>query len=362
MKSLKIKLFSPGPTPLSTESIKAISAPPIHHRSDDFKMIIKESMELLKNYFDEEHIAVFPSTGSGSLEASVVNFMKSSDSALCLDGGKFGARWADILKAYNIKHHVYKFNWGETPDLEKVEELLMTHKPQALCMQACETSTGTMYDVAAVSALIKKTSPETMLVVDGVTAVGAYKLSMTDSSIDVLIAGSQKALGLPVGLSFLGFSKKAQLAATKSDLPKYYFNALKEEAALKKGTTVFSSPTQVWSALHTELKKNQAKGIENKFEESKKLQELLHSWALDNSIELFSKNPSLSLTALKTPAGMSAGAIQKALNDKGYYIAKGQDEYADKIIRIGHMANISFDEMKTFLSVLKETLKELRAS
>ncbi len=357
----QIKLFSPGPTPIAQNPLEALSTPPLHHRSAEFTEILKETLSLLKVLFDEEHLVVFPSTGSGGLEASITNFLKKDDFAVCLDGGKFGERWSDILTAYGLKHEVHKFSWGETPNLDEVSALLKQHHPRALYMQACETSTGTMYDIKPIAKLIKENSPETLLVVDGVTAVGAYELSMKDNSIDVLITGSQKALGLPVGLSFLGFSKKAETAALESDIPKFYFDVIKELKALSKGTTVFSSPTQVWRALHAELKTLQGNSLSDKYKTCLTLQKTVHDWVQKNSdykLELFATNPSPSLTAILLPDHLSASKIQKSLIEKSYYIAKGQGDYSDKLLRIGHMANITKEEMDTFLSVLTETLKE----
>ncbi len=358
----RIKLFSPGPTPIAQTPLKALSAPPLHHRSAEFTEILKESLELLKIFFDEEHLAVFSSTGSGGLEASIVNFLKKDDFALCLDGGKFGERWSEVLTAYGLKHETHKFSWGETPNLKEIEILLKKHQPKALYMQACETSTGTSYDIKPIASLIKTHSPKTLLIVDGVTAVGAYPLPMKENSIDVLITGSQKALGLPVGLSFLGFSEKAKMSAEKSDIPKFYFDALKELKALSKGTTVFSSPTQIWRALHAELQTLDEDSLSRKHEACLSLQKTVHDWVLKNSkthqLELFSKNPSPSLTAILLPEHLSASSIQKDLIKKDYYIAKGQGEFSDRLLRIGHMANLTKSDMKIFLDVLAETLKE----
>lgn len=353
------KLFSPGPTPLSESVLDAFSSAPMHHRSSAFKSIIKESLADLKMLFDEKHLAVFTSTGTGALEASIVNFMHSSDKVLTIDGGKFGERWSEILSAYKIKHQVYQIDWGQSPDLEKLEGVLLEAQPQALCMQACETSTGTAYPVDQISKLIKKVSPHTLLVVDGVTAVGAYPLPMQENDIDLLISGSQKALGLPVGLSFIGCSKKAFKKAKTSDLPKYYFNIIKEVENLTKSTTWFSSPTQLWLALNTELKKLRGDGLQKKYDTCRALQKLVHNWAEEHKIELFSKRPSTSLTALLLPQKIKATDVQKNMSARGYYIATGQADFKEQLIRIGHMANISPNEMKAFLEELKNCLKEL---
>jgi aspartate aminotransferase-like enzyme len=353
------KLFSPGPTPLSQSVLEALSSAPLHHRSTEFKIILKESLKDLKLLFDEEHISVFTSTGTGALEASVVNFMSSKDTVLTVDGGKFGERWSEILSAYKIKHETYKIKWGTTPDLQELRSLLLKQKPSALCLQACETSTGTAYPINKISKLLKEASPKTLLIIDGVTAVGAYDLSMKENNIDVLISGSQKALGLPVGLSFMGFSTRAFEKAKTSDIPKYYFDVIKELKNLEKSTTWFSSPTQLWQGLHAELRELKSKGLQFKYDECLALQKILHNWAKENQLSLFSKSPSPSLTALVLPNNLSAAVVQKKMIEKGFYLATGQDDYKDKLLRIGHMANITPKEMKDFLEVLTATLKEM---
>jgi len=356
--NIPAKLFSPGPTPLSESVSEALSSAPLHHRSAEFKKILKESLQDLKMLFDEEHLSVFTSTGTGALEASVVNFMSQTDSVLTIDGGKFGERWSEILSAYKIKYQTYKISWGTTPDLKKLESLLQNLKPATLCLQACETSTGTAYPIKEISDLLKKTSPETLLLVDGVTAVGAYSLSMKENKIDVLISGSQKALGLPVGLSFIGFSKRAFEKNKTSDIPKYYFNITKELKNLEKNTTWFSSPTQLWRGLHSELIKLKKNGLQKKYDECLELQSMVHNWAKENKLELFSDNPSPSLTALLLPEQVKSSDVQNKMIEKGFYLATGQDEFKERLLRIGHMANITPDEMKDFLEVLKSTLKE----
>lgn len=354
-----IKLFSPGPTPLSESVLEALSAAPLHHRSIEFEKIVHESLNDLKLLFDEKHLAVFTSTGTGALEASVVNFLNSHDSALTIDGGKFGERWSEILSSYKIQHQTYKVSWGEAPETNKLKRLLSELKPTALCFQACETSTGTAFPLEQISQAVKETSPETMMIVDGVTAVGAYPLSMKKLGVDVLVTGSQKALGLPVGLSFIACSERAFKKAKASDLPKYYFNLLKEIEKQSKNTTWFSSPTQLWRALSVELKKLRGLGLEKKYLECKKVQGVVHDWVKENNLKLFSTHPSPSLTAVLLPEHINASDVQKKMTAKGFYLAIGQADFKEKLLRIGHMANISVPEMKNFLNELSICLKEL---
>ena len=190
---------------------------------------------------------------------------------------------------------------------------------------------------------------------DGITAVGAYPISMKENGIDVLISGSQKALGLPVGLSLIGFSERARTKALESGLPKFYFDVLTELKNLKAGTTTWSTPTQLWQGLLIELKRLSNTGaLKEKFELNLKAQNMILDWTKDSCFSLFSESPSPSLTALIAPEGLSTKVIQKRLIDQGYFVGAGQGDFTDKLIRIGHMANVDLDELKLLLGLLKE--------
>jgi aspartate aminotransferase-like enzyme len=350
------KLFSPGPTPLSQEVLNELGALPLHHRSEAFKEIIKEAYALFPILFDESFSVALTSTGTGGLEASVVNFMDYKDHVLALSAGKFGERWGKICKAYGLSYQNFVTPWGQKPNLENLKKMIQVHPPSVFCIQACETSTGTYFDLKAIKELLPE---DCLFVVDGITAVGAYPLSMRENGIDVLISGSQKALGLPVGLSLIGFSERAKKRAETSGLPKFYFDVMVELKNLEAGTTTWSTPTQIWQALLVELKKLSAPGaLEKKFELNKKAQSLILDWVKDSVFELFSESPSPSLTALIAPPGLSTKVIQKRLIGEGYFVGTGQGSFKDKLIRIGHMANVDLDDLAALLSLLKKISEE----
>lgn len=359
-KNSSVTLFSPGPTPISEETLRVFADPPLHHRSDEFKAVLKRTYSLLEVLFGvKTHKAVFTSTGSGALEASVVSFFNRNSKVLYVDGGKFGERWGEILNAYGLKNQSVKVKWGNAPDAKSIERKLIEEGPfDALCVQSCETSTGTAYDLHSLGKTLKKINSEALFVVDGITAVGAYPVPMEKFEIDVLISGSQKALGLPVGLSFLAFSENAYKKALTSDLPKFYFDALKESKNLKEGVSTFSTPTQLWLGLEKELLKISDKSkLEQKFKlcalAQTKITDFIHK---RKDICLFSTSPSPSLTAIRVDDKYSAKVIQKKLLNEGFFVATGQGDYTDKLIRIGHMTNVDLkvldDLLEKFDSIL----------
>ncbi len=358
MSDRPITLFSPGPVPMSEISLKIMGTPPIHHRSKSFAQSLKNAHCSLSGLLGTPHCLAFTSTGSGGLESSIVNTLSNTDKALCIEGGKFGERWKEILKAYGVKHDFISFKWGKTPPLDQIKEQLLTNKYKAVFIQACETSTGTRYSIKEISKLIKDFSPESLLVVDGITAVGAYPISVADDQIDVLITGSQKALSLATGMSFVGLSDKALKACERSNLPKYYFNYLEELKCLKNGTTRFSSPTQLWLCLEEELKS--FNNLEEKHNHTLRLQKMMIDWCRQEGLELFSSNPSPSLTAVYCPKDISLSDLRTEILNQGYFIAGGQGEYTNSLFRVGHMGHISLSLMEDFLKVFSKVLKKLR--
>ena len=358
MKSMNTpKLFSPGPTPLSQDVLNELGRqPPLHHRSEVFKKVLKQAHALFSLLFDEEHSIAFASTGTGGLEASVVNFMDFKDHVLVLNAGKFGERWGNICKVYGISYQNFVTPWGQKPNLESLKKRIQTRPPSAFCIQACETSTGTVHDLKTIKEILPE---DCLLLVDGITAVGAYSLSMKENGIDVLISGSQKALGLPVGLSLLGFSERARKCAEESNLPKFYFDVLTELKNLKTGTTTWSAPTQLWQGLLKELKKlSEPGGLEKKYKLNLQAQNMILQWSKESCFSIFSENPSPSLTALLAPQGLSTKVIQNRLIDRGYFVSAGQGDFKEKLIRIGHMTNVDLEDLKVLLDLLKEISEE----
>ena len=351
------KLFSPGPTPLSRDVLAALASPPRHHRSEAFSQVVSKVYDLLPLLFDEENQVVLSSTGTGGLEAALINFASYKDHVLSVNAGKFGERWGDLCKVYGLSHNSFTSPWGKKINLQNLKSHISTHEPSVFCMQACETSTGSSFDLKQIKKILPKNC---LFIVDGITAVGAYPLSMKEAGIDVLIAGSQKALGLPVGLSIVAFSDRAKEKAKTSDLPRFYFDILKELKNIKNSTsTTWSTPTQLWQALLVELEKlNHNTGLSDKLKLNKEAQNLIFNWVKDTDFELFSECPSLSLTALLAPPNISTKKIQTKLIKEGYFIGAGQGSFKDKLIRIGHMANVDLDDLKKLLSLLKKTLEE----
>ncbi len=355
-------LLTPGPTPVPERAALKMAEPIIHHRTPEFETILAKVREQLRWLFQtKEEVIIFASSGTGAMEASVSNLLSSGDKALVIKGGKFGERWAEILKAYKIETIEIPVEWGKPLDLKKVEEALAAHPEiRAVYVQASETSTGIKYPIRELAALIGPRE-NTLLVVDAITALGVFPLPMDEWKIDVLVTGSQKALMLPPGLAFAALSQKAWKFAEKSNLPRYYFNFKKELKNLQKNQNAYTPAVSLIIGLHEVLSMMQEEGLEKIFERNARMARATREAMLTLGLSLFAPDsPSDAVTAVLVPSGMDAGKIIKHVWEKqGIKIADGQDQAKGKIFRIAHMGYIRELDLLVGIAAIEMALKDL---
>jgi serine---pyruvate transaminase len=355
-------LFSPGPTEISKESLKALSQPPIHHRTDEFEATLKEAFENLKMFFQtKNHVFILNATGTGAMEACIVNLLNAEDHVLAFDAGKFGERWAEMAKTFGCNTEIIKQDWGKPFNFELFEKKLSEKKYKAFLVHACETSTATKYPIKEISQKLKKIQPECLLLVDGITAVGCMDLPMDEYQIDGLVAGSQNSLGLMTGLSFISFSEKAWAHTKNAKMPRYYFDLVKEKKMNDKYSTHFSSPVNMIYALADKLERIKALGIQNFIGNSKKWQLQTQKFLEKLGCVYFSESPSESLSAFYLPQNVNVKKLQDELLKNGLYLAGGQDHLKDKILRWGHMGDITEESQQKAMAIFEKTLKEFKS-
>ena len=202
-------LLTPGPTPLPPQVSLAMAKPIIHHRTPQFQEILKEAGLGLKWAFQTANdVFIISSSGTGAMEAAVINLLSSADTVLVIQGGKFGERWTEIAKAYGINSEIINVEWGKAVNPEEISKRLKSN-PQikAVFSTLCETSTGVDNNIQAIAAVVKESSA--VLVVDAISGLGAVDLKTDAWGVDVVVAGSQKGLMLPPGLGFICVSPKA---------------------------------------------------------------------------------------------------------------------------------------------------------
>jgi len=354
-------LLTPGPTPLPPQVCEAMARPIIHHRTPQFQAVLKEVTEGLKLVFQTKNdVFILASSGTGAMEAAVVNLLSPGDSALAIQGGKFGERWTEICQAYGITAEVMDVEWGEAADPSQIEKKLKANpKIKAVFTTLCETSTGVTNDIEAIGKAVKETAA--VLVVDAISGLGAIPLSTDAWSCDIVVSGSQKGLMLPPGLGFISVSPKAWKLIESAKSPKYYFDLEAAKKALEKTDTPFTPAINLVVALSEALNMMKADSLENIFLRHKKMAEATRQAMKALGLELFAPTcASDAVTAVKVPAGIDGEKLVKTMRDTyDVTIAGGQAELKGKVFRIAHMGYIEKTDIIAGISCLEKVLQQM---
>ncbi len=356
----KYRLFAPGPTPVAEETSLQMARPIIHHRTSDFEKVVQEVRENLKWLFQTKNeVLLLASSGTGAMEGAIVNTLSLGDKVIVVDGGKFGERWWKIAKAYGVEADVIKVEWGQAVDPKEIRSRLDRGGYKAVFVQASESSTGTYHPIEEIAALTR--SREGVLcIVDAISALGAVNLPMDSWGIDILITGSQKALGLPPGLAMVALSEKAWKMSEASTLPKFYFDFKRELKNVQINTTAFTPAISLILGLASVLRDFRKEGLENLFMRHARLAEATRQAMKALGLQLYSKSPVNSLTAVQTPEGLDAQKVFKILQTKhNMTIAGGQDQAKGRIFRIAHLGYFDDLDMITVIGAVELALSEL---
>ncbi len=354
-------LLTPGPTPLPPEVCEALSRPIIHHRTPQFQTVLKEVQENLKAVFQTKNdVFILTSSGTGAMEAAVVNLLSWGDKALVIQGGKFGERWTELCQAYGVKPIVIDVEWGKALDPQILKDYLAKEPAiKAVFATLCETSTGVAFDIKGLAQVTKET--DAVLVVDAISGLGAIDLQMDAWGVDVVVSGSQKGFMLPPGLAFISVSKKAWKLVEESKCPKYYFDLKSAKKACDKTDTPFTPAIGIIIALNEALKMMKAEGFENIFARHRKLADATRAAMPALGLSLFSTDAaSDAVTAVKVPAGIDGEKLVKTMRDEyGVTMAGGQGEMKGKLFRIAHMGYISEFDIILGIACLEKVLKKM---
>jgi aspartate aminotransferase-like enzyme len=349
---------------LHPEVRKALALPMIHHRTPEFDKILARVLTGLKKIFQtSQNVYMHSSTGSGGMESLLVNVLSPGDKVIVIVSGKFGERWAQMAEVFGAQVIIHNVPWGEAVKTADIKALLEQHpETRALLCQACETSTGVVHPIREL-ALLTENRMNTLFLVDAITALGAFPLPMDEWKIDGIVAGSQKALMLPTGLSFVAFSKKAESFFEKATCPRYYFDIRREKKANASGETFFSSSVSLVRALDVVLNLIEQQGLDPLFASIHRRAEATRIFAPKLGFGLYAKAPSDSVTALTVPAGVDGQKIRLHLEQKyNITVMGGQDQAKGKIIRVGHMGYIQDAEMLRLINCLGLSLQHFSAN
>lgn len=357
---MKERLFTPGPTPVPEEARLAEAKEPIHHRTSRFEKIFSHLKEDLKYVFQtEEEVIPLASSGTGAMEAAVVNLLSPGDKVLVVVGGKFGERWAEICSSFGIEVISLNIEWGNAPSPSLIQEFLEKEKDiKAVFLQLVETSTGTRYDVESIAKICSSTP--SLLVVDAISGLGGEPLYTDRWKVDVVVGASQKGLMVPPGLSFISLSARAWERVEEARLPRYYWDLEKARKSLEKNQTPYTPALSLLCALEESLRLIKEEGLEKVFLRHKILARATQEGVKAMGLELFSSSPSQIVTSIKVPEGVDEKALRQIMReDYGAIIAGGQGKLSGKIVRIAHLGWMDRLDILSVLSALEIALHKV---
>lgn len=361
---IKKFLMTPGPTQIPSEVLLASAQPIIHHRTGAYSELFARVNENLKYVYQTENDVIsFASSGTGAMESAVVNLCSPGDSVLIASCGKFGERWRDLSEVYGLDYDYREYEWG-TPVVPSDIEQALKDKPgiKVVFVTHSETSTGVVNDMQAIGAIVGKSGA--VLVSDSISGLGSAEIRTDEWQVDVVVAGSQKALMIPPGLAFVSVSDKAWSMVEKSTLPKYYFDWTKARKALaqSKPTTAFTPAVSLVVGLDAALAMIRAEGLEKLFQRHTVLGRATRAAVRGIGLELFSPDDDScsSVTSVRVPEGIDDNQLRTLTRDRyGVQLAGGQGHIKGKIFRIGHCGYYNYTDIIVAITALELSLKEL---
>ena len=359
----KLRIFAPGPTPVPELVLSELARAPLHHRTKEFIAILERVKPNLSFLFQTDQPSyLFAASGTGAMEATIVNLFAAGDEVLVVDGGKFGERWGKLAAAFGLKAEILKVEWGQAVDPAAIKAALQKNPNiRGVLFQASETSTGVAHPVKEIAEVVHQAS-DALVVVDAITALGVSDLPMDAWGLDAVVSGSQKALMLPPGLAFLALSKRAHQARSRATIPSFYYNLKYEDKAAVGGETAWTPAVSLICALDLVLQRIKDSGLPPVFAYYSRLAEATRRGVKAMGLELFAKGaPSTAVTAVKVPKEIpEGGKIVSRLRDRyAITIAGGQDAWKGKMFRLAHLGFYDELDMLTMLSALELTLTKL---
>lgn len=354
-------LLLPGPTPIPERVARAMNRPMINHRGPEFKKILEYVVEGIKKvYRTQSNVLIYPSSGTGGLEAAVVNFISPGEKVLALSIGVFGDRFAAIARQFGAEVETISFDWGTGVDPQKVKERLEQDKNReikAILVTHNETSTGAFNDIKGIREAMG--DHPAMLIVDAVSGLAAIDLKMDEWQLDVVVSGSQKAFMIPPGLCFLAFSDKAYRTYQTSKNSKFYWDLSEGLKYMEKGQTPFTPPISLYYGLQEALMMMQEEGLDHVIARHRGYRDMVRASVKAMGLKLLTedKYASSAVTSVIAPENIGANPIRKYMHEEfNIILAGGQQSLDNVIFRIGHLGYVRELDLLSVLAALEITL------
>jgi aspartate aminotransferase-like enzyme len=353
-------LMAPGPTPVPPEVLAASAEPVLHHRGPDFRALLKQCVERLQEVCRTRNdVLLFTASGTGAFESAVVNLLSPGERVLGVTAGEFGDRWIALARTYGADVQELRYAWGETPRPEDVRARIEEAGAEVVFLVHSETSTGVVADVQALAQAARDAGA--LPVVDAVSSLGAVPLETDAWGLDVVVAGSQKALMTPPGLSLTTVSPTAWERSARTTTPRFYFDWAKLHAQLEAGSTPFTPAVSLVVALDKALELLFEEGLDAVFARHAALGRACREGAKAMGLELFSPDEERSaiVTAILTPDGVDARELVLALRDRfGITVAGAHGDMASRMFRIGHIGYYDVFDITIALAAVETLLVE----
>lgn len=354
---MKARLFTPGPTPVPEDTLLELAKPVGYHRSAEAKAILKEVSELLQEVFQTTNpVVTLTSSGTGGMEAAVTSLLAPGEKAILLSAGRWGERWKGILKAHAANTHIVSVPYGKAVTPDMLAAALKEHPDAgAVFCTLSETSTGVGHDIEAFAKLTANTPA--VLVVDGISGLGAMECRSDAWGVDVVVSGSQKAFMLPPGLAFVSVSPKAKAKMDATPVRGFYFDLRRGLAKIAESDTPFTPANTLIKAQLVSLKRMKAEGMDALWARHAKVAAATRAAVQALGLEVFAERPNNALTVIAVPTGVDGSGTLKAM-EKGYgfKLADGQDDMKGKIWRLSHMGYVDAFDVLGAIAALELTL------
>ena len=335
-----------------------MAQPVIHHRTKEYRAIFAETCRQLQQVYRTAHpVLTFAASGTGAMEAAVVNALSAGDTAIVPQYGKFSERWANICRAYGVTVVPIDVEWGTSPTPKQVADALKAHPDtKAVFTTLCETSTCVRADIEGLGAVVR--DHDALFICDGISGLGAEDIRPDEAGVDMMVTGSQKALMLPPGLAFLSVSPAAAAAAKRSTLPKFYFSVPKALAALEQEDTPFTPAVSLTYGLRVALQLILDDGVDATIARHAQHAAATRAGVEALEVHLFSRCPSNVATAVTMPDGVDADGVKTQLFDlHDVTVAGGQAQLKGKIIRVAHLGYNAPSDVLTIITALARVLR-----
>jgi len=359
MEQLRI----PGPTPCPTDTLQAMTKQMINHRGDEFGQILSGVTEKLKQVFQTVNdVFLLTSSGTGGLEAAIVNTLSPGDKVLSVSIGVFGERFATIAKQFGAEVTPLRFEWGKAADVDAVRQALKAEpKIKAVLVTHNETSTGVTNDLALINSAVKEF--DKLLLVDAISSLGSINLPVDEWHCDVVVTGSQKGWMIPPGLAMVSVSQEAWQAHSNAKMPRFYWDFAQAKSYLERPTpqTPWTPAISTVFALSVALEMMLKEGLSNITARHAQVGKAARDGVKSLGLSLFAEesHASNTVTAVAASDGLDTKKLLRILREEHQVVlAGGQQRLDGKIFRIGHLGWVTEDDIKAVISALKVVLPQ----